>query len=264
MPVGIAALSAKSASLRSTAAEQLLEAKGAEKEVEQYLLSTLKNPQDTREMQYALSRVATLPDPPSVIRPFLDHLVSGDLAPELQLDVFEAASALADTHTELRKLLDQFRAQTASDGPLAPYDLLLRGGDPDVGEALFLGHPLAACSKCHALKDVDKQVGPSLQGIASRHPRSYLLHSIIDPQATVVPGYGVVTLALNNGNSVVGTLMGEDADAVEVKLPDGRVEKYARTAISSKSEPLSTMPDVKAILTKRELRDLVAYLATLR
>jgi len=103
-----------------------------------------------------------------------------------------------------------------------------------------------------------------LQGIASRYPRSYLLQSIVDPQAAVVAGYGVVTLVLKNGNSVVGTLMNETAGAIEVKLPDGRRESYAHPAIASKSTPLSTMPNLKAILSKREIRDLVAYLATLR
>lgn len=264
IPVGIAALKAKSASLRRTAAEQLLEAKGAGKEVEHYLLSTLENSQDTREMQYALSRVFSLPNPQSVIRPFVDDLIADKLATELQLDVLEAASALAETHKELKKPLDRFRAKIATEGPLAQYDLVLTGGDPEIGEALFLGHPLASCSKCHALKDADKQVGPSLQGIASRHPRSYLLQSIIDPQAAVAAGYGVVTLKLKNGTSVVGMLMDETAGAVEVKLPDGRRESYAKTAIASKSKPLSTMPDLKATLGKRELRDLVAYLATLR
>lgn len=263
-PVGIAALKAKSASLRRTAAEQLLEAEGAGKEIEHYLISTLENSQDTREMQYALSRVSSLPNPQSVIRPFVDDLIAGKLATELQLDVFEAASALAETHTGLKKALNGFHNQITTGGPLAEFDLVLTGGDPEIGEALFLGHPMASCSKCHALKDADKQVGPSLQGIASRYPRSYLLQSIVDPQAAVVAGYGVVTLVLKNGNSVVGTLMNETAGAIEVKLPDGRRESYAHPAIASKSTPLSTMPDLKAILSKREIRDLVAYLATLR
>ncbi|MBT3480088.1 MAG: c-type cytochrome [Opitutales bacterium] len=261
--VGIAALDAKSTVLRLAAAEELIAANGGEREVQRYLSSTLKGSKDTREMQYALSRLPRVSSPYPVARRLLDQLIDGTLAADLKLDVLEAAAALAETDEKLNGQLERYRAQTECKGPLAQYDAVLLGGDPEVGEALFSGHTLAACSKCHALKSSDKQVGPSLQGIATRHPHSYLLQSLVDPQAAVAPGYGIVTLALKNGNSVTGILMRETSDVIVVKLPDGNQATYSQTAIASKTKPLSTMPDIKGILSNRELRDLVAYLATL-
>ena len=41
-------------------------------------------------------------------------------------------------------------------------------------------------------------------------------------------------------------------------------ETYASSAIKSRSEPFSLMPDAKVLLSKRDLRDLVAYLSTLQ
>ncbi len=58
--------------------------------------------------------------------------------------------------------------------------------------------------------------------------------------------------------------MDETAEALVLLLPDGRQETYAQAAIDAKSKPSSTMPDIKAILSKREFRDLVAFLATLK
>ncbi|MCP4785354.1 MAG: c-type cytochrome [Fuerstiella sp.] len=264
VPLGIATLAEKSAVLRRAAAEQLLSANGAEKEVEHYLLSTLNESQDTFEVQYALSRLSAVSAPQSILLQYLDDLHSGKLAPELHLDVLEAAAALADTNEQLQRYLDRHRAQVDSRGPLAEYDVVLKGGNPDIGKSIFLGHAKASCSKCHALSKSDQQVGPSLQGITTRHPISYLLQSLVDPQAVVAKGYSTVTLLLENGQSVAGTVMDETAEILTLKLSDGRQESYAKTAIDERSKPSSTMPDIKTILSKRELRDLVAYLGTLR
>ncbi len=264
VPLGITALSAKSAVMRRAAAEQLLATKEAQKEVERYLLSTLNRSQDTREVQYALSRLSAVSAPQPILLEYLDKLHGGTLAAELHLDVLEAAAALAETDERLKRQLDRHRARVDRKRPLAQYDVALEGGDPDIGKSVFLGHAKASCSKCHALRKIDQQVGPSLQGIATRHPASYLLQSIIDPQAVVVSGYSSVTLTLEDGRSVTGTVMLETAETLTLRLSDGRQEAYAKTAIDARSQPSSTMPDIKSILGKREVRDLVAFLKTLR
>ena len=264
IPLGIATLSEESAVLRRAAAEQLLAAKGGEKEVERYLLSTLNQSQDTREVQYALSRLSAVTTPQAVLGPYLDDLISGTLAAELHLDVLEAATALADTDQTLKRQLDRYRAQVERKGPLTQYDVALTGGDAEIGKSIFLGNAKAACSKCHALKKADQQVGPSLQGIATRQPRQYLLQSVVDPQAVVAAGHSTVTLALEDGTVVTGTVLRETDEVLVLNLPDGRQKTYAQTTIEERSKPSSTMPDIKAVLSKRELRNLVAYLTTLR
>ncbi|MCP5044516.1 MAG: c-type cytochrome, partial [bacterium] len=262
--VSVAALSAQSAVLRRAAAEELITAQAAPQKLEQYLLSTLERSSDRQEVQHALSRLSSVTAPERVLLPMLEDLLTGKLEKAIQLDVIEAATTLAASQPGVQERLDRYRSAVARKGPLAQYDVSLEGGDAAVGKSLFLGHTMAACSKCHALARTDKQVGPSLEGIASRHPREYLLQSIVSPQTDVVAGYGIISLTLNDGSSVVGTLMDASKESLSIELPDGRRVEHAQTAIASKTKPLSTMPDMRTILSKRELRDLVAFLATLR
>lgn len=264
VPLGITTLSARSAVLRRTAAEELIAAKGGAEEVERYLLATLDESKDIREVQYALSRMSSVSAPKNILLRYLDDLLDGKLAGELHLDVLQAAAPLSGAEEDLKRRLDRYHFQVDRNGPAAKYDVALRGGDPSVGKSIFLGHAKAACSKCHTLNKTDHQVGPSLQGIATRHPRQYLLQSIIDPQAIVAPGYSTITLAIDDGSAVTGTVMDETDEAITLKLPDGRQKTYAQDAIEEKSKPSSTMPDIRTILSTRELRDLVAFLATLR
>ena len=107
-------------------------------------------------------------------------------------------------------------------------------------------------------------MGPSLEGIAKRHPREYLLRSIVDPQADLVPGYGIITLQLKNDQTVTGNLISRDDQSITVKLPDGSIQTIARSEVKSESKPVGTMPDVRSFLDPRQIRDLVAYLATLK
>ena len=103
----------------------------------------------------------------------------------------------------------------------------------------------------------------SLEGIAKRHSREYLLQSIVDPQAEIVPGYGIVTVKLTDGRTVSGTLMSESDNGITVNLPDNSRESLAASEIISQSKSVGTMPDPKTILNLRQIRDLVAYFATM-
>ena len=102
-----------------------------------------------------------------------------------------------------------------------------------------------------------------MEGIAKRHSREYLLQSIVDPQAKITLGYGIVTVQLTDGRSISGTLISKGGSKITIKLPDNSLEYFATTELKSQSKPIGTMPDLKTILNLRQVRDLVAYLATL-
>ena len=85
-----------------------------------------------------------------------------------------------------------------------------------------------------------------------------------------MPGYGITLVTLKNGESIGGTLLKEDAQSITLKLPnpDKPEELIERTIslseIASRQPPISAMPPMGVLLTKREIRDLVAYLKTLK
>ena len=197
------------------------------------------------------------------MRSLVKDLIAGTVARAVQLDVLEAAGRMSNKDETLRTLLDAYKAAMARQGPLAEFDVALEGGNARGGRNTFLNNAALACSKCHALKNTDKQIGPSLGGVGKRKSAAYLLESLIDPQAAITPGYGLVTLTLNDGSKITGTLMAETAEGLSVKHTDGSEMTYPLPSIKSKTKPVGPMPDVRALLNKRQLRDLVAYLSSL-
>lgn len=64
---------------------------------------------------------------------------------------------------------------------------------------------------------------------------------------------------------IAGTLTKDDQKEVTIKdLVNGEETTYSRTNIAQMTRPVSTMPPMIGILSKTEIRDLVAYLASLK
>jgi len=59
-------------------------------------------------------------------------------------------------------------------------------------------------------------------------------------------------------------LASQDAREVVIRLPEGGERRLAREMVKEMSAPVSVMPPMEAILTRREIRDVVAYLGTLK
>jgi cytochrome c553 len=60
--------------------------------------------------------------------------------------------------------------------------------DAKRGQQLFLKHP-AACILCHALNGEGSNVGPALDGIASRTTPAYIHESLMEPSKVIAKGY---------------------------------------------------------------------------
>lgn len=181
------------------------------------------------------------------------------------LELMEAAAARPEAAVKtalaaLKKSLE------ASEDKLLKWMPALEGGDPANGFALFQALPAGQCLRCHrASADshaAGGEAGPNLAGVAKRGDRRYLLESIVASSAVVVSGYGTVNLELANGGALVGTLIKDDPAHVDVDVAGNRW-RIARQDVKSMSAPVSGMPALDAVLSLNEVRDLVAWLATL-
>ena len=116
------------------------------------------------------------------------------------------------------------------------------------------------------IEDKGGVVAPDLSSIASekRATSKYLLESLIHPGAYVVPGFGNVTLSLKNGDAIVGSLLSKNDKEVVLKMITGQKATYPMSDVKSVTDPLSSMPPMGAILNKSDLRDVMAYLKTLK
>jgi quinoprotein glucose dehydrogenase len=143
---------------------------------------------------------------------------------------------------------------------IPPHTASLAGGDPALGELVFNEHLSAQCTACHRIGKEGSEVGPPLTEVGKKG-REYILESLVDPQAKLTPGYGMMSLKTKGGISVSGALKEENEKILTLTLPDKTEEIINIDGIESRTEPMSIMPPMGEILTPRELRDLVAWLA---
>jgi quinoprotein glucose dehydrogenase len=218
------------------------------------------------ERQRAISAVATLQQEQTdaVLLTLARQLAEDSLAPALHLEVIEAAT-LRNT-TELKSLVDQFKAKQSGKGLLAQYQAAVEGGNPDQGRSLFVGHRVAQCVRCHKVGSAVNggTAGPDLNQVAKRHDRASLLQSLVEPSAKIAKGFESVTIVLQSGQLVAGVIRSEENGMIIIEQPDGKLVTISADDVEDRTAPKSAMPEMHRALTLRELRDLVEYLSTLQ
>ena len=203
-----------------------------------------------------------------LLQELVDRLASRKLDAGLKLDVFELAMESGDpvVAAGLKKYLavgPKGGLKMAS--PELPYELLTDGGDVVLGKAIVNGHLAANCTACHRIdSDEGSEVGPTLRQIGAQRTKAEIAESLIEPSAKIAAGFGIETIVLKDGTSLAGSVVKESAKTLEVRLPDGKTQKLAVSAIASRTPPVSVMPPMLGILTPAEVRDVIAYLSGLK
>jgi putative heme-binding domain-containing protein len=180
--------------------------------------------------------------------------------PALQLDILEAAQTRSQENSDLAKAVSRYLQSPAG----IAHQELQEGGRIENGKNLVLNHLGANCLACHAVGDSGSSVGPNLRSIGLQHPRAYLLEALIQPSAQVAKGYGIATVTLRDGTALSGTPVEESESQLVLRLPDNAQRKIARSDVESFTPPISLMPPMLGILSPTEIRDVVAYLSTLK
>lgn len=242
----------------------LLESIEVDERVKVELLEEVIEKHTMEEKQAAVQALAALSLDQS--RPTFEKLVSrleaGSLPSEIQLELAEAMETIGAP--ELRQRHDVYYQNLSPDSLVASYSGSLYGGNEELGRRIFFRNQSAQCVRCHAYDDMGGGAGPPINGVAAKLSRQELLEAMIEPSKRLAPGYGVVTLDLDNGRRITGVLGEEDAKSLSLKvgnLPDTLVQK---ANITNRINAPSSMPDMKYILSRREIRDLVSFLATLK
>ncbi len=228
-----------------------------------------------REQQAAVALL------PKAARPESDALLAGLLTPAgdaaaspagLRLDIVEAATVRGAAAPALAAALaarEKTVAATAGSAtdPSAALADCLTGGDPAAGRDIVLNHNAANCIACHRVDSGEgSAVGPPLLTIGSQHPAAYLLQSLAAPGAVLAPGFGMTTVTLKDGNVLAGVVIKEDQDPAVLTLrqADGSEARAVKADITAQTPPITVMPPMLGILTPRQLRDVTAFLGTLK
>ena len=100
------------------------------------------------------------------------------------------------------------------------------------------------------------------RGQAAEHRENARIHD--RSRCVVVPGFGLATVTLKDGSTVAGSLLKQDDKGAVVKLADGKEVTIAKDKIDKITPPLSPMLPMGAILSASELRDVMAYMNSLK
>lgn len=257
------ALADKEKSVRVVALDLLTESDMSE-EVMVSLLSQVINTRTTEEKQAALTTLGSLRsgNAAKVLDTLLSKMGEGKLSPEIHLELSEAIDSLGVDSLKAR--YQEITSKLSPDSLTAAYKSALAGGDVDRGRNLFFRDQAAQCIRCHSYNDYGGNAGPRLNGVAARLSKEQLLEALIEPSARIAPGFGIVTVELNNGKSVAGILQDDRAEAIVLKVGDRPDTVINKSNITKQTGAPSSMPPMRYLLTKRQIRDLMSFLSTLK
>ena len=190
------------------------------------------------EKQAAVRTLEHLPgnggDNEKAVLELVKRLGFGTIEPGLQVEVLEALQRRDfQSRSPWRRATEAWLASLSTNvDPLAAWRMTVEGGDADAGRVIFETHPEANCLSCHATGGIGGLKGPDLDGVADRLDNSALLQSLIQPSDKIAKGYAALP-----GQTMAG---------------------------GGAAEQASIMPPMGTLLTLREIRDLMAYLRSLK
>ncbi len=227
-------------------------------------ITTLLASSSIAEQQAGFAALAKIPGPAAdtLLVAWLDRLLATNVPAALHLELLEAAARRPAP--DIRQRVATFNSRRATSDPLAPFRECLAGGNANEGRKIFRERVEASCLRCHKLAGEGGEVGPALDGIGARYNREYLLESVVAPNARIAQGFETLVVKLKDGSTRAGILKSETpAEIILNSLEDGTL-KIPADQITRRDRGLSAMPaELAALLSKRDLRDLVEFLSTL-
>lgn len=228
------------------------------------LLEEVIQKRTVEEQQAAVNTLAKLDQ--NSTKPIFEKLLvqfeKGELPQAIELEFFEAMETREGA--QLKDRYSQVHEGMTQDDLLASYSGSLYGGDLVKGRKIFFQHATAQCIKCHAYDDFGGNAGPKLNGVGANLTREQLLEAVIDPSKRLAPGFGVVTLSLDNDKKLAGIKMDETEQSITLKMGNQPDTLIMKSQILERKDAPSSMPDMKQFLSRREIRDLVSFLVTLK
>ncbi len=228
------------------------------------MLTTTLEQGSTTEQQAAIQALSQLPKESTfgLIENMLKRLARGEVKQTIQLDLIEVAEDMEDP--KLDALISSYRGSFDIEGEVVNYMECLEGGDAQRGRDILINNSNAQCLKCHNIRGYGGVAGPALDDIGARMTPVKMVQSMVDPSAEIAAGFGVVTLILNDDSAVSGVLIKENSEELIVRDSEEKEITVTKSDIKERINAVSSMPSMTDILSKHEIRDLVAFLSELK
>ncbi|MFO0865025.1 MAG: HEAT repeat domain-containing protein [Gemmataceae bacterium] len=220
--------------VRSTARDVIIErdpAQGVK------LLAEAMESASVREKQAALRSLKRIPKTAAqlLLADAVERWRAGKLERELHLDLYRLATTWGDGQLAAK-------VPVAKENQPELFKLTLHGGDSSRGRAIFQSHSVAQCIRCHKVDGIGGDAGPDLSKLAPQGTREHFLESLLEPDRKITPSFGVTSLVLDDGRTIVGSVSEETKTHVTMRTEEGRTHTIALSSIESRSAPRSQMP----------------------
>ncbi len=138
-------------------------------------------------------------------------------------------------------------------------------GDSIAGKAIYHRAELT-CAACHQLAGEGGVIGPSLDAVGAGLPVNLLIESVLWPSRQLKEGYFAVAVTTKGGDVYSGYREKEEGGILHLRdTASGLVKEVPRLEVSKLDNVGTLMPEgLTNGLSREELRDLVAYLASLK
>lgn len=228
------------------------------------LLDNVIKTRTTEEKQAAITTLGSLPFAKTepVFTSMLNQMEQHTLPVEVQFELSDAIDSTGSAALKQRYL--QLSKNAGPDSLKSMYAGALMGGDPRKGGEIFWNHATVQCIRCHSYDDAGGTAGPRLNGVAGRLTKDQLLEALIEPSARIAPGFGMVSLELKDKQKLNGILQLEKPDGYVLKIGDKADTLVKKADVTTRTDYPSSMPQMSQFLTKKEVRDVVSFLATLK
>ena len=141
----------------------------------------------------------------------------------------------------------------------------LASGDAARGRSIFFG-ATPGCGACHRVGLEGGRIGPDLTKIGAIRAGRDLLESIVYPSSTFAQGYEPWRVTTRDDEEYQGVLVERAAEYVVLRGAGGADVRIVRDNIRQmQRSEVSVMPEgLDRALTREQLRDLLAYLQSLK
>jgi putative heme-binding domain-containing protein len=177
-------------------------------------------------------------------------------------DLTDSYSAQALNFSELPKPVGPGKNWDRKELGLLMQDELAKPRNLENGRLMY---EAALCQACHTMNGVGGAIGPDLTQIGTRSGRGNILESIYLPSDAISDQYAATLLTLTDGKKVMGRVVSEDDDAVQLNqnpyAPDQRISISKADITNRENSSVSIMPArLLNRLNEQEVMDIMAFL----